>query len=96
MRDFVFQGGKARIIEERREPLIEARGADARGAVVAGPVERSEGGVVFSERGMDRGDMRLVDITLLGELFQLRQDAPGTIALASVHVTNRQLKIRPS
>jgi hypothetical protein len=48
VRDLVFQSGKSRIFNERRQTGKEARRINPGGAIVARPVERREGFVVVS------------------------------------------------
>lgn len=54
MRHLVFQRGETRIVEERRQPLIETRRADPCRSIRARLVERRERFVLLAERGVDR------------------------------------------
>ena len=96
MGDFFLQRGEARIVEQRRQPWIEARRADPGGAILAGAVERGEGFVLLTESGVDRGEVHLVHVAPLREGIQISKDLSGAIALTNMHVADRQLKIWPN
>ena len=93
MRDLLLQGGEARIVEEWREPGIKRRGADSGGAGVGRAVERSEGLVLFPERGVDRGEVHLIDVTALRERLEVGQDAARLVLPAELRVTDRELEV---
>jgi hypothetical protein len=64
MRDLVFQNGKPRIVEERRQPEKEARSTNAGGTFLGRTFKRSESLILFTECSMNGCNVRLIDIAL--------------------------------
>ena len=94
MPDFIFQGGEARIVEERGEPGIEARRAHPRRAIGTGLIERGEGLVLLPERGMNRGEMSLVDVMASGKRFEIGEDLPRALRLTPMKRVNGEVWVK--
>lgn len=89
MGDFVFQRGEPRIFKQRRQPEKKSWRAHPGGTIGDSLVERGERLVRIAERGVDCGDVRLVNILALGESFEIGKDLPGAVRRSEVGVTDR-------
>src|SRR5207248_3369727 len=68
MSDVVFKSGKARIVEERREPREKARSGDHRRAISSRLSEHRERAVAISQCRIDGGNSYLVDVNFCREI----------------------------